>query len=97
MAEFYCDFSCRTVGEGITRYQIPDSWYAEFDVYDDIYPTVMIQIAQIRKSASILGLKLRIVDNTDVEYAGCIVLPENKTIIFKVDTMNDLLEAMITE
>ena len=32
MDEFCCDYECRTVGESITKYNIPDDWCAEQDV-----------------------------------------------------------------
>lgn len=41
-----------------------------------------------------MGLKLRIVENPDDEYAGCMVIAEKKTIAFKVDYMRDLLKAI---
>ena len=31
MDEFGCDYECKTVGESITKYNIPDDWCAEFD------------------------------------------------------------------
>ena len=44
-----------------------------------------------------MNLKLRVVENEDHEYAGCIVLTENKTIAFKIDCMNDFIKAMEQE
>ena len=41
-----------------------------------------------------MDLKLRIVENPDDEYAGCMVLAEKKTIAFKVNYMSDLTKAM---
>ena len=96
MDELGCDYACRTVGEGITKYNIPNDWCAEFDVYDDIYPIICIQVDQIRKAPVMMDLKLRIVENEDDEYAGCIVLTKKKTIAFKVDFMYDLVKAMRT-
>ena len=97
MDEFICDYACRTVGESITKYKIPDDWCAEFDAYDDVYPIICIQADQIRKAPAMLDLKLRIVENEDDEYAGCMVLTEKKTIAFKVDYMRDLVKAMEKE
>ena len=94
MDEFGCDYECKTVGESITKYNIPDDWCAEFDAYDGVYPIVCIQIDQIRESPAMMDLKLRIVENPDDEYAGCMVFAEKKTITFKVNYMNDLTKAM---
>ena len=94
MDEFGCDYECKTVGESITKYNIPDDWCAEFDAYDGVYPIVCIQVDQIRKSPAIMDLNLRIVENPDDEYAGCMVLAEKKTIAFKVNYMRDLTKAM---
>jgi len=41
-----------------------------------------------------MDLSLRVVEND--EYAGCIILPDQKIIIFKVDYMGDLVKAMET-
>ena len=87
MDEFGCDYECKTVGESITKYNIPDDWCAEFDAYDGVYPIVCIQVDQIRQAPAMMDLKLRIVENPDNEYAGCMVLAEKKTIAFKVDSM----------
>ena len=92
--EIICDYDCRTVGEGINKYNIPDDWCAEFDAYDDNYPIFCIQACQIRKKPAIMDLKLRIVKNEDDEYAGCIVLPDQKTIAFKIDNINNLVNAI---
>lgn len=97
MDEFGCDYGCRTVGESILKYNIPDDWCAEFDAYDDIYPIVNIQVEQIRKSSNMMALKIRIVENEKNEYAGCMVLAAQKTIAFKVDYMCDLVKAINTE
>lgn len=94
MDEFGCDYECKTVGESITKYNIPDDWCAEFDAYDGVYPIVCIQIDQIRESPAMMDMKLRIVENPDDEYAGCMVLAEKKTIAFKVNYMSDLTKAM---
>ena len=96
MDEFGCDYECKTVGEGITKYNIPDDWCAEFDAYDDVYPIIVIQVDQIRKAPAMMDLKLRMIENPDDEYAGCIILEEKKTIAFKVDFMSDLVKAMQT-
>ena len=94
MDEFGCDYECKTVGESIIKYNIPDDWCAEFDAYDGVYPIVCIQVNQIRESPAMMDLKLRIVENPDDEYAGCMVLAEKKTIAFKVNYMSDLTKAM---
>ena len=94
MDEFGCDYESKTVGESITKYNIPDDWCAEFDAYDGVYPIVCIQVNQIRESPAMMDLKLRIVENPDDEYAGCMVLAEKKTIAFKVNYMRDLTKAM---
>ena len=91
---FGCDYECKTVGESIIKYNIPDDWCAEFDAYDGVYPIVCIQVDQIRESPAMMDLKLRIVENPDDEYAGCMVLTERKTIAFKIDQMSDLSKAM---
>ena len=96
MDEFGCDYECRTVGESITKYNIPDDWCAEFDAYDDVYPIIVIQVDQIRKAPAMMDLKLRMIENPDDEYAGCMVLTEKMTIAFKVDFMSDLIKAMET-
>ena len=94
MDEFGCDYACKTVGEGITKYHIPDEWWAEFDVYDDIYPIIAIPVEQIRKAPAMMDLKLRMIEKPEDEYAGCIILTENRTIAFKVDYMSDLENAI---
>ena len=90
MDAFGGDFGCRTVGESIIKYHIPDDWCAEFDAYDDIYPIICIQVGQIRKNPALMDLKLRIVENENAEYAGCMIHPERKTVAFKVDHISDL-------
>lgn len=97
MDEFGCDYGCRTVGEGITKYNIPDDWCAEFDAYDAIYPIVSMQVGQIRKNPAMMDLKLRLVENEDDEYAGCMVLADQETIAFKIDYMRDLVNAIKAE
>ena len=94
MDEFGCDYECRTVGESITKYNIPDDWCAEFDVYNGIYPLIPIRVGKIRMCPTMMALKLRIIENPDDEYAGCMIFEEEKNISFKVDYINDLLEAM---
>ena len=97
MNAFGCDYECRTVGEGITKYDIPDDWWAEFDAYDVICPLIDIQVDQIRKAPAIMDLKLRIVENEDDEYAGCVVHTNKRIIAFKIDHLNDLIKAMEEE
>ena len=96
MDAFGCDYACRTVGESIIKYNIPNDWCAEFDAYDDIYPIIGIQVSQIRNTPAMMDLKLRMIENPDDECAGCIVLTEEKIIAFKVDYMCDLAKAMET-
>ena len=96
MDEFGCDYECRTVGESIIKYNIPNDWSAEFDAYDDVYPVICVQADEIRKAPAIMDLKLRVVENEDDEYAGCMILTEKQTIAFKVDFMCDLVKAMKT-
>ena len=96
MDEFGCDYECRTVGESITKYNIPDDWCAEFDAYDDVYPIIVILVDQIRKAPAMMDLKLRMIEKPDDEYAGCMILEDKKTIAFKVDYMSDLVKAMET-
>lgn len=91
MNDFICDYECRTVGESLVKYNIPDDWCAEFDVYDGIYPIICVQVDQIRKVPDMMDLKLRIVENPDEEYAGCMVLPDQKTIAFKIQSFSDLM------
>ena len=91
-----CDYGCKTVGEGITKYRISDSWSAEFVASDAVYPIVVVQVAQIRKSPAMMNLQLRMMENTDDELAGCMVLPQKHTNAFKIETMHDLIRAMET-
>lgn len=96
MDELGCDYKCRTVGESITKYSIPNDWCAEFDTYDDVYPIICIQVEHIRKTPAMMDLKLRIVENADDEYAGCMILTQKQVIAFKVDFMCNLVKAMKT-
>ena len=43
-----------------------------------------------------MDLQLRMIENPDDEYAGCMVLADKQTIAFKVDYMSDLIKAMET-
>ena len=97
MDEFGCDYECKTVGESITKYNIPDDWCAEFDAYDGVYPIIVIQVDQIRKAPAMMDMKLRMIENSDDEYAGCIVFAGKKTVAFKINYMSDLVKAMETE
>ena len=97
MDEFGCDYECRTVGESINKYDIPNDWVAEFDAYDWVNPIVCIQVGQVRKFTAIMDLKLRIVENENDEYAGCMVLINQKTVVFKIDHMSDLTKAIETQ
>ena len=94
MDEFGCDYGCRTVGESIIKYNIPNDWCAEFVAYDDAYSIICIQVDQIRKFPAMMDLSLRIVENKDVEYAGCMLLTDRKIIAFKIDYIGDLVKAM---
>ena len=94
MDRFIFDYQCATVGESITKYNILDDWCAEFDACDGIYPIVCVQVDQISKNPAAMDLKLRIVENEDDEYPGCMVLAEEKTIAFKIDSMGGLVKAM---
>ena len=96
MNTFICDYRCRTVGESITKYSISDDWCAEFDAYDGVYPIVCIQIDQIRKAPAIMDLRLKIVENENDEYAGCMIFESQKVIAFKVDYIRDLTKALET-
>ena len=96
MDEFGCDYVCRTVGESITKYNIPDDWCAEFDAYDDIHPIICVQVDQIRKTPAMMDFRIRIVEDEEDEYAGCMVLTDQKTVAFKIDYMGDLVKAMET-
>ena len=94
MDEFGCDYECRTVGESISKYNIPDDWCAEFDADDGVYPVICIQVDQIRRSPAMMDLELRIIENKDDELAGCVVLQGRKKIAFKIDYIIDLINAM---
>ncbi|MGN1028324.1 MAG: hypothetical protein ACI4P4_18190 [Faecousia sp.] len=94
MDEFGCDYGCRTVGESIVKYNIPDDWCAEFDTCDDVYPIIVIQVDTIRKAPAMMDLKLRSIECPDDEYAGCMVFTGKKAIVFKVDSMSGLVKAM---
>lgn len=54
MDEFGCDYECRTVGESILKYNIPDDWCADFDAYDDTYPIICIEVEKIRKNSALM-------------------------------------------
>jgi len=95
MDEFGCDYECRTVGESITKYNIPNDWCAEFDVYNEVYPIVCMQVDQIRKTSAFMDLRLRIAGKD--EYAGCVVDADRKTVAFKINYMSDLVKAMESE
>ncbi|MBQ7340862.1 MAG: hypothetical protein IJW41_05245 [Oscillospiraceae bacterium] len=95
MDEFGCDYESRTVGESITKYNIPNDWCAEFDAYGDVYPIICMQVDQIRKTAALMDLRLRIAE--DGEYAGCMVDTDRKAIAFKINYISDLVKAMGTE
>ena len=97
MNAFVCDYACRTVGESIIKHNISDDWCAEFDACDGVYPIICIQVDRICKAPALMDLKLRIVEDPDEEYAGCMIYPDRKTIAFKVDRISDLLKAMETE
>ena len=94
MDTFGCDYACRTVGEGIIKHNIPNDWCAEFDAYDNVYPIICIQVDQIRKAPALMDLKLRIVENENDEYAGCMICANRKTVAFKINYINDLFNAM---
>ena len=89
-----CDYECRTVGEGIIKYAIPDDWFAKFDIDDGFYPIISIRVGKMQKYPSIMELNLSVIESPDDEYAGCMVLAEKKTITFKVNYMSDLTKAM---
>ena len=69
MDVYGCDYECRTVGEGISKHNIPNDWCAEFDAYDGIYPIICIQVDRIRKNPAMMNLTLRIAESKDDEYA----------------------------
>lgn len=68
---------------------------AEFYAYDGVYPIICIQVEQIRKASALMDLELRIVENEDDEYAGCMLFINRKTIAFKIDRMSDLIKAEV--
>ena len=94
MDAFGCDYACRTVGEAILKYSIPDDWLAGFDIYDRAYPIITFPVRCIRKAYTIMELHLRAVENDGNEYAGCMVIAEEKTIYFKIDNMLDFINAL---
>ena len=94
MDEFGCDYACGTVGESIEKYNIPDDWWAEFDVCDYVCPIIVIQVDKIRKAPAMMDLKRRIIEHPDDEYAGCMILTEKKTITFKMECRSDFQKAM---
>ena len=94
MDAFGCDYGCRTVGEGLNKYDVANDWRVEFDVYDGIYPVICISPEEIRQIPNMMALKIRVVENEDAEYAGCMVFPSERRIIFKVDYMCNLIKAM---
>ena len=57
MDKFGCDYGCKTVGESIIKYNIPDNWYAEFDAFDDVYPIVVIQVEHRTQGKNNYGKK----------------------------------------
>lgn len=73
MDEFGCNYECRTVGESVTKYNIPDDWQAEFDAYDDVYLMIVIPVEQIRKAPVMMDLQLKMIEHPDDEYAGCML------------------------
>ena len=97
MNEFGCDYQCRTVGESIIKYNIPSDWCAQFDAYDDSYPIICIQVGRIRTKPALMDLKLRVVENPNDEYAGCILLAAQKVIAFKIECMQDLVKGLETD
>ena len=96
MDKFRCDYECRTVGESLIKYNIPDDWCAEFGACDKAHPMVCVPVDQIRSASAMMNLKLRLVENKDSEYAGCMLFAEHKAIVFKIDYMSDLVKAMNT-
>ena len=95
MDDFVCDYACTTVGEGIIKYEIPDDWCAEFEVYDVAFPIYCFQVDLLRKTPPMMALKLRMIEDPDKEYAGCMVCKAQKTIAFKIDRIRDLLNAIV--
>ena len=97
MFDIISDYQCRTVGEGVCKYDIPDNWLAEFTAYDKLRPRVCTQVDHIRKTPAMMELKIRIIENQDDESAACIVDAFRKTIRFKIDHMSDLVKAIEPE
>lgn len=94
MDKLGCDYECRTVGEGIIKYAIPDDWFAKFDIYDGFYPIISIRVGKMQKYPSIMELNLRVIESPDDEYAGCMILEKDKNIFFKINYMIDFLKAI---
>lgn len=94
MDEFGCDYACRTVGEGMDKYNVAGDWRVEFDIYDGTYPLICISAEEMYERPGILTLRLRMIENEDEEYASCMVFPEEKRITFKIDRLLDLIKAM---
>lgn len=94
---FVCDHMCWTVGEAINKYNIPDDWSAEFDAYDGVYSTIVIRVDQIRKNSAMMNVELRMIENPDDEYAGCIILRDQQTVAFKIDYLRELISALKTQ
>ena len=97
MYDFHCDYTCKTVGESINKYNIPDNWCAEFDACDGTHPLICTQVDHIRKTPAMMDLKLRMVENEDEEYAGCVVYASRNIIAFKIDYLCDLITAIEAE
>ncbi len=94
MVAFVCDYGCETVKEAILKYDIPDDWLVGFDIYDKAYPIITFPARCVRKAYAIMALRLRMIENEDEEYAGCMIAEEEKTIFFKIDHMLDLINAL---
>ena len=94
MDMFGSDYDCRTVGEGLNKYDVSGDWRVEFDIYDGAYPMICISAGEICGIPDMMALKLRIVEDEDAEYAGCMVFPSQKLIVFKLDHMCDLIKGM---
>ena len=98
MDKFGNDYACETVGEGITKYSIPDNWCAEFVAWDEDWPIMVIQVDQIRKAPAMMDLRLRMIEDPEKEYAGCMILEDQKTVAFKLDHMSEFaLNTMAAE
>ena len=94
MDKFFCDYVCRTVGESITKYDIPDDWEAEFYAWEEICPAVCVPVGEIRRCSAAMDLQLRIVEDPDEEYAGCMVYANRHRIVFKIDYVSRLQKAL---